>query len=104
MRAWRRATCWRAFSRFFDPFLQRERCRWYRLSLLSLARRALGFLIAGRLSEQTAKDEMPKSIPMGLPVAGTTGRTGSSTSTLTYHLPARSETVAERILTPLVGM
>jgi hypothetical protein len=98
MRAWRRATCWRAFSRFFDPFLQRERCRWYRLSLLRLARNAFEFLIGGRPSEQTAREEMPRSTPIGLPVAGITRGTDSSTSTLTYHLPARSETVAERIL------
>src|SRR6266566_3223882 len=103
MRAWRRATWWRAFSRFFDPFLQRERCRWYRLSLLRLVRKVLGFLIGGRPSEQTASEETPRSTPMGWPDALMGCRTSSSTRTLTNHFPARSETVAERTLTPLVG-
>src|SRR5712692_10033117 len=99
-----RATRARAFSRFFDPFLHRERCRWYLLSLLRLVRKALGLAIGGRPSEQTASEEIPRSTPIGWPEAFTTGGTCSSTSTLTYHLPARSQTVAERTLTPLVGM
>src|SRR5579885_3776748 len=102
IRAWSFASLRRDFSLFFEPFCLRECERCNFLSFFSWLFNALG-LAKVTLSEQVASVVIPKSMAIAETFVLTGSGMSRSTCRETYHRPACSETVAERICTSQTG-